>query len=69
MQVGWQESGGPDAAMANPGGAISGASVMASLDEDDCSQESRQCVQALREGKRCAPKPAHADITHVGVCP
>ena len=64
--------GSPDASMANPGGAISAASVMASLDDDDCSQESRQCVQALREGKRCAEAPvpvvSHACL-HVPGCP
>jgi hypothetical protein len=45
---------GADATMTNPGGALSAASVMASLDDDDCSAEARNCVQALREGKRCA---------------
>lgn len=37
----------------NPAGALSTASVLASVDEDEMSLEARQCVQALREGKRC----------------
>ena len=44
--------------VANPSGALSTSSVLASTDEDDLSLEARQCVQALREGKRCAI-PAH----------
>ena len=34
--------------------ALSTASVMASTDEEDMTQEAKQCVQALREGKRCS---------------
>ncbi len=36
-------------------GALSTSSVLASTDEDEMTPEARQCVQALREGKRCAP--------------
>lgn len=38
----------------NPGNALSTSSVMGSTDEEDMTQEAKQCVQALREGKRCA---------------
>ena len=43
--------------VANPAHALAASSVLASVDEDDQTQESQQCVQALREGKRCAPLP------------
>ena len=33
-------------------GALSTSSVMGSTDEEDMTQEAKQCVQALREGKR-----------------
>ena len=35
-------------------GALSTSSVLASFDEDEMTPEAKQCVQALREGKRCA---------------
>ncbi len=37
---------------AAPSASLNTASVMASTDEEDMTQEARQCVQALREGKR-----------------
>ena len=37
---------------AAPSASLNTASVMASTDEEDMTQEAKQCVQALREGKR-----------------
>ena len=36
----------------SPSSALSTSSVMGSTDEEDMTQEAKQCVQALREGKR-----------------
>lgn len=33
------------------------SSVMASMDEDDMTLEAKQCLQALKEGKRSASLP------------
>lgn len=38
--------------IAAPSASLNTASVMASTDEEDMTQEAKQCVQALREGKR-----------------
>ena len=38
--------------IAAPSSALSTSSVMGSTDEEDMTQEAKQCVQALREGKR-----------------
>ena len=41
-----------DTIAAAPAAPLSTASVMMSVDEEDMTQEAKQCVQALREGKR-----------------
>jgi hypothetical protein len=38
----------------NPASVLNTASVLGTMDEEDMTAESRQCVQALREGKRLA---------------
>ena len=50
----------------NLSGALSTSSVLASTDEDDLSLEARQCVQALREGKRCAVPALTICVVHRG---
>ena len=38
----------------NPAGTLNTSSVFGTIDEEEMTAESRQCVQALREGKRCS---------------